>query len=89
MNREGASQRAHADSAWDSVYKMIVYHVIIECPRHKDEICNIMDTYKTHLYDEGKRKYEMLSHEKRVIKTVHLQNDYKLSITRLEQQKTD
>ena len=62
-----------------------VYHMIIECPRHKDEICNIMDTYKVHLSDEGKRKYEMLSHEKRVIKTVHLQNDY--SITRLEHRK--
>ena len=83
MNRRGVSHRAHAGS----VYKMIVYHMIIECPRHKDEICNIMDTYKTHLYDEGKRKYEMLSHEKRVIKTAHLQKDY--SITRLEQQKTD
>ena len=44
-----------------------------------------MDTYKTHLYDEGKRKYEMLSHEKRVIKTAHLQNNY--SITRLEHKK--
>ena len=32
--------------------------------------------------DEEKRKYEMLSHEKKVIKSIHLQNDY--GITRLE-----
>ena len=54
----------------------------MECPQHKDDICEITDIYKTHLPDEEKRKYEMLSHEKKVIKSIHLQNDY--GITRLE-----
>ena len=57
----------------DFLYKMsITIHMIIEYPRHKDEICNITDTYKAHLSDEGKRENEMLSHEeiKKVIKSV-------------------
>ena len=65
------------------------YHLIIECPRHKDEICEITDICKAHLPDGGERKCEMLSHEKKVIKSIHLQlyshsdqNDY--GITRLE-----
>ena len=52
-----------------------VYHMIIECPGHKDEICDITKAYKAHLPDKDKRKYEMLSHEKQVIKSIHLQND--------------
>ena len=56
------------------------YHLIIECPRHK-EMCEITDIYKAHLPDEEKKKYEML-HEKKMIKSIHLQNDY--GITRLE-----
>ena len=36
--------------------------------------------------DEGKRKYEMLSHEKRVIKKVHLQNDYSITILEYREQ---
>ena len=58
------------------------YHLITECPKHKGDICEIIDMYKAHLPDEEKRKYEMLSHEKKVIKSIHLQNDY--GITRLE-----
>ena len=53
----------------------------MECPKHRDDICEITNTYKTHLPDEEKIKYEMLSHEKKVIKSIHLQNDY--GITRL------
>ena len=55
------------------------YRLITECPKHKGDICEIIDKYKGHLSDEEKRKYEMLSHEKKVI---HLQNDH--GITRLE-----
>ena len=58
-----------------------VYHMIIECPRHTDEICNILK----HTSDERKSKSEMLSNEKTIIKSIHLQNDY--GITRLEQRK--
>ena len=45
-------------------------------PKHKDDMCEITDMYKTHLPDEEKRKYEMISHEQKVIKSIHLQNDY-------------
>ena len=32
------------------------YHLIMECPKHKDDICEIIDIYKTHLPDEEKRR---------------------------------
>ena len=50
------------------------------------DICEITNTYKTHLPDEEKRKYEMLSHEKKVIKSIHLQNDYGITRLRHRQQ---
>ena len=79
MNNEGVFHHAHVVFAYKTFS-----HMIIEYPRHKDELCNITDTHKANLPGEGKRKCDMPSHEKQVIKLmhVHLQNDY--STTRLE-----